>query len=71
MTINYRLDQAGMVNLVIYDLLGRKVATLVDGVKAPGNYSVRWNAQGYASGIYFYRIESGGLARTHKMMLVK
>ena len=71
-TIDYRLDKAGMVNLVIYDLLGRKVETLVDEIKTPGNYEVRWSAEGCASGVYFYRIEAGGSkVLTQKMMLVK
>ena len=48
-TITYNLDQPGMVNLVIYDLLGRKVDTLVDEMKSPGYYAVKWNAEGFAS----------------------
>jgi len=70
--INYQLDQPGMVNLVIYDLLGRKVATLVDEMKTPGSHAVTWDANGFASGVYFYRIESGdSKVMTQKMMLVK
>jgi len=71
-TINYRLDQAGMVKLVIYDLLGRKVTTLVDEMKTPGSYAVKWRAEGYASGVYFYRLEHGGSkVLTQKMILLK
>lgn len=71
-TINYRLDQAGMVNLVIYDLLGQKVATLVDEVRTLGNYTVRWNAQGIASGIYICRVELGeSKVLTQKMLLLR
>ena len=71
-TINYRLDQPGMVNLVIYDLLGRKVTTLVDEMKTPGSHAVTWDADGLASGVYFYRIEYGGSkVLKQKMMLVK
>ena len=69
-TINYSLNQASMVNLVIYDLLGRKVTTLVDEMKTPGNYAVTWNADGYASGVYFYRIELGESEVLSKKMLV-
>ena len=50
-TINYHLEKEGMVNLVIYDLLGQKIATLVDEVKTPGSYAVRWNAQGLAKNL--------------------
>ncbi len=71
-TIDYRLDQAGMFNLVIYDLLGQKVATLVDEVRIPGNYTVRWNAQGIASGVYICRVEIGGSkVLTRKMLLLR
>ena len=71
-TISYQLNQAGMVNVTVYDLFGRKVATLIDEMKSPGSYSVRWNAQGYASGVYFYRIKTGdSKVLTQKMMLMK
>jgi len=61
-----------MVNLVIYDLLGRKVETLVNEVKTPGSYGVTWNAEGFASGVYFYKIELGGTeVLTGKMLLIK
>jgi len=71
-TISYRIVNTGMTKLVIYDLLGRKVATLVDEMKTPGNYDVTWNARSYASGVYFCRIELGdSKVLTQKMMLMK
>ena len=71
-TIIYNLDQQSMVNLTIYDLLGRKVATLVDEVKTPGSYTVNWNAEDFASGVYFYRIKTANsIALTQKMLLLK
>ena len=71
-TIDYRLDYAGMVNLVIYDLLGRKVTTLVDEMKSPGSYAVSWDAKDYSSGVYFCRIEiGGGMVLTRKMLLLR
>jgi len=71
-TINFQLNQPGMVNLVIYDLLGRKVTTLVEEVKTPGSYAAVWNGQEYASGVYFYRMKADNLTvMTQKMMLVK
>jgi len=71
-TIKFKPDRAGMVNLVIYDLLGREVTTLVDDMKTPGSYEVTWNAQDHASGIYFYRIELGGSkVSTRKMLLLR
>jgi len=63
------------VNLTVYDLLGRKVATLVDGHQSPGEYFVRFDGSARASGVYFYRLEiqSGGGSTTavRKMVLVK
>ena len=71
-TINFQLNQPGMVNLVIYDLLGSKVETLVDEMKTPGSHAAAWNARDFASGVYFYRIETGvSKVLTQKMMLVK
>ena len=71
-TISYQLDTPGMVTVVIFDLLGRKVSTLVEEMKMPGNHSVTWNAEGFASGVYFYRIKVGdSKVLTRKMMLVK
>ena len=71
-TISYQLDKPGMVNIVIYDLLGRKVSTLVDEMNIPGNHSVIWNAEGFASGMYFYRLNLGGSkVLTRKMLLLR
>jgi|GEM_PF-1577167 len=60
--------------LRIYDVLGREVATLVNEVKAPGNYEVEWNAAGLASGVYFYKLEVAGaehFSTVRKLMLIK
>ena len=52
-TIRYRIGQAGMVRLVIYNVVGEKIATLVDGYKEAGNHEETWNARGCASGGLF------------------
>jgi len=77
-TISYTVAAAGRVQLVIYDLLGRQVGTLVDLNMAPGIYSATWNAQNFASGIYFCRMsvrtpegETRGFRQTEKMVLLK
>jgi photosystem II stability/assembly factor-like uncharacterized protein len=57
--------------LVVYDVLGRQVATLVDEVKAPGTYVVRLDGSGLASGTYFYRLTTGKYVNTKKLMLTK
>ncbi len=75
-TIKYQLPEASKVKLVIYNVLGQKVRTLVNKRMQPGYYQVVWdgrNDQGVqvSSGIYIYRFESDGLTRTMKMILMK
>ncbi|MEJ2720684.1 MAG: FlgD immunoglobulin-like domain containing protein, partial [bacterium] len=67
---------AGSVSLKIYDVSGRLVRTLVDGVEPPGRWVVEWNAEDdggtrVASGVYFCRMRAAGYARTHKMVLLQ
>jgi hypothetical protein len=59
------------VSLVVYDLLGREVARLVNERKAPGSYEVGFDAGGLASGVYLYRLVAGSFSAVKKMMLVK
>jgi hypothetical protein len=65
--------QVGMerVRLVVYDLLGREVAVLVDGYQTPGEHRVTFDARKLASGVYFYRLVAGGAVQTRKMALVR
>ena len=70
-TISYSIKEAGAVTINVYNLMGQNVATLVDETKAAGHYSVRWNAAGHASGMYYYRLEANGQAITQKMTLIK
>lgn len=56
--IRYHLSAISDVTLKIYDVLGREVATLVDGKQSPGLHTVKWDASRYASGVYFYRLVS-------------
>ncbi|MBO6792514.1 MAG: T9SS type A sorting domain-containing protein [Balneolaceae bacterium] len=70
-TISYSVQEAGAVNISVYNLMGQKVATLVNETKAAGQYNVRWNAAGAASGMYYYRLEAGGQSITRKMTLIK
>jgi len=57
--------------LVVYDLLGREVAVLVNERKAPGHYEVTFDARGLASGVYIYRLTAGSFVQTRKMILMK
>lgn len=70
--INYELPLNTKVNIVIYDILGREVMRLVNNeFKQAGRYTVEFNGQNYASGVYFYRIEAGNFIQSKKMVLVK
>ncbi len=59
------------VMLKIYDVLGNEIATLVNEEKSPGNYEVVFDAKGLSSGIYFYRLTTGGKNISKKMLLIK
>jgi hypothetical protein len=70
-TIAYTLAASGKVELKVYDILGREVKTLVNEVQQQGPHTVSFNASNLASGVYFYRIESGYFSAIKKMVLVK
>ncbi|MGQ9806618.1 MAG: T9SS type A sorting domain-containing protein [Chlorobiales bacterium] len=70
-TIQFSLEKAGKTTLEIYNVLGQKVATLVNGELSAGAHRYQWNASGMASGIYFYRLRSDNFVATKKMLLVK
>lgn len=78
-TIRYQLPVSSTVSLIIYDVLGKEVATLVKGRQAAGSYTYTFNASNLSSGIYFYRLQSSATigassstsVQTQKMMLVK
>ena len=59
------------VKLLIYDILGREVVTLVNEKQKPGNYEITWNAVGQPSGVYFYQIQAGKYIETKKMILLR
>jgi hypothetical protein len=69
--IGCQLPVAGMVKLVMYDLLGREVTVLVDEHKEPGKYKFTFDAKGLASGMYIYRMTAGEFTAVKKMVLVK
>lgn len=70
-TISYNLPKEGSVKLVVYDMLGRVVSTLVNEHKEAGTYSVDFDASNLASGIYFYEIKSSNFSEIRKMLLIK
>ena len=70
-TIEFSLTRSTHAVLTVYNMLGQKVATLVDGPLAVGQYRVTFDARGLSTGVYYYRLEAGGQARTQKMILLK
>ncbi len=75
-TIGFDLPSRSKVVLDIYDVLGRRIKTLVDGEFAAGSYDIEWDGKTsagapVASGVYFYRIEAGDYASSRKMLLLK
>ena len=70
-TIRYELPVKSFVEIVIYDVTGRKVAVLDRGYRNAGLNHVSWNAETVASGLYFYRISAGNESKSGKLILVK
>jgi hypothetical protein len=70
-TIRYELKSEGQVSLTVYDLLGRRVVTLVEARQSAGPHAVLFDAGTYASGAYFYTLRSGKLSMTRRMMVIK
>jgi len=70
-TISYAIPKQEHVSLTVYDILGRKIKTLINRVQVPGTYSVPFDAGSLASGVYFYRIEAGKFTEIKKMMILK
>ncbi len=69
--IRFGLPSSGLVNLTVYNMLGQKVAELVNDNKAAGWHTIAFDASKLSSGIYFYKIQSGNYVKTNKMLLVK
>jgi hypothetical protein len=69
--ISYEVAAAGQVRLEVFDMLGRRVATLVDGAMPAGQHQVTFDAHALPSGVYVYRLEAGNRMLTRTMMLVK
>ncbi len=70
-TIAYDLPRSGKVEVSVYNILGQKVATLVNGAQKAGRYKVQVDASQWASGLYFFRVQYDGQQVVRKMLLVK
>jgi len=69
--INYTIPKQSYVNIRVYDILGKEVATLVNEVKGTGTYKVKFDGSSLTSGIYLYRLEAGRFSKTRKLILLK
>jgi hypothetical protein len=70
-SIEFKLEQTQQVRLAVYDLLGREVSVLIDGVRGAGTYRAQFEAGSLASGLYFYRLETVSATLSRTMMLLK
>jgi len=75
-TIRYDLPEDGLVNITIYDMMGRQINTLVSGQKTAGYNIVQWNGtnnlgEPVSAGLYLYTIHAGEFTQTKKMVLLK
>ncbi|MCR9131822.1 MAG: alpha-amylase family glycosyl hydrolase [bacterium] len=69
--ITFDVAKSGFVSLEVFNMLGQKVADLVQEPKVAGSYTVSFDASGLSSGVYIYRLRSGNVVKTQKMMLLK
>ena len=70
-TIPFSIKQNTFVSLKVFDIVGREVATILNGDMKAGNYTRQWNASGLSAGIYFYRLSAGKFIETKKLILLK
>jgi hypothetical protein len=70
-TIKFNLKTAGNITLVVYNVMGQVVETLIDGYKPAGTYTQVYHAKNLASGIYYYELKAGSYKAVHKMLLIK
>ncbi len=70
-TISYTLDKSNEVSLKVYNMLGSEIVTLENGFKNSGEHTVTFDASGFSSGIYIYRLTTGSISLTKRMTLLK
>ena len=69
--LEFGISDLGFVSLKVYDITGKEVATLVNEIKPSGRYEVKFDGSNFASGVYFYKIQTGNYSETRKMFLIK
>jgi hypothetical protein len=70
-TLGFQISVRTHVTLKVYDVLGREVATLVEGSLGPGYHSAEWHADSFASGMYYCRMTAGSFAEARRLVLLK
>ncbi len=70
-TIQYQVPEGSNVKIIVYDVLGKQVAVLVNGYQDAGTYTTNFDGTNLASGIYLYRMEAGNFVKVNKMLLLK
>ncbi len=70
-SVEYYLPERQRVKITVFDVSGRTAAVIVDGVQSAGDHVARWQASGFSSGIYFCRLEAGGVVSTKKIVLLR
>ncbi len=70
-SIRYQLPVASDVRLEVFDIIGRRVAVLVNEQVQAGRYTIQFDASGFASGVYFYRLQAGSFVQTRKLTVIK
>ncbi len=69
--ISYQLPENSFVNLVVYNVVGQKVAELVNQEQTSGKYTVKFDASNLPSGVYIYKLQAGEFSDVKKMLLTK
>ena len=69
--IEYEVPAGGQATLAVYNLVGQRLATLVEKRQQPGYRSIIWDASDFSSGVYFYRLTAGDFTEARRMILVK
>ena len=69
--LSFELKDASFVELAVYDITGREVATLLDGWTSAGSHEISWSAENLPSGVYFASLTANNIQHTQKLLLVK
>ena len=70
-SIKFDIPNSSHVKLIVYNILGKEIATIVNEKLSAGNYETSWDGSGYTSGVYFYRLQAGDFVSVKKMLYIK